>query len=137
DHAPHTLKEKSGNYRSAPSGGPMVQHALPAMMQKVYDGTISIEKVVEKMCHNPAILFNIEERGFLREGFHADIVLVEPNRPWSVTKDNILYKCGWSPFEGTHFKSKVTHSFVGGHLAFKDGEFDDSKLGERLIFNRA
>ena len=136
DHAPHTMKEKSGNYLNAPSGGPMVQHALPAMMQKVYDGTISIEKVVEKMCHNPAILFKMEERGFLREGFHADLVLVEPNRPWSVTKDNILYKSGWSPFEGTHFKSKVTHTFVGGHLAFKEGDFDDSKLGERLIFNR-
>ena len=136
DHAPHSLKEKSGNYLNAPSGGPMVQHALPAMMQKVYDGTISIEKIVEKMCHNPAILFNIEERGFLREGFHADIVLVEPNRPWSVTKDNILYKCGWSPFEGTTFDSTITHTFVNGNLAYAEGEFSEKRHVKQLEFNR-
>lgn len=136
DHAPHTIEEKQGKYLNAPSGGPLVQHFLPAMMEKVHDGTISIEKMVEKMCHNPAILFRVEERGFIREGYHADIVLVEPNRPWSVSKENILSKCGWSPFEGTLFKSKVTHTFVGGHLAFKDGKFDESKLGERLLFNR-
>lgn len=136
DHAPHTIEEKQGKYLNAPSGGPLVQHFLPAMMEKVHDGTISIEKMVEKMCHNPAILFRVEERGFIREGYHADIVLVEPNRPWSVSKENVLSKCGWSPFEGTLFKSKVTHTFVGGHLAFKEGKFDESKLGERLLFNR-
>lgn len=136
DHAPHTLEEKKNSYLSAPSGGPLVQHALPAMMQKVHEGFLNVETVVEKMCHNPAILFQIEDRGFIREGYHADLVLLEPNRPWSVSKDNILYKCGWSPFEGTLFKSKVTHTFVGGHLAYKDGEFDESKLGDRLLFNR-
>ena len=88
------------------------------------------------MCHNPAILFRVEERGFIREGYHADLVLVEPNRPWSVSRDNVLSKCGWSPFEGTLFKSKITHTFVGGHLAYNEGKFDESKLGERLLFNR-
>lgn len=136
DHAPHTLEEKKNPYLNAPSGGPLVQHFLPAMMEKVHDGTISIEKMVEKMCHNPAILFRVEERGFIREGYHADLVLVEPNRPWSVSRDNVLSKCGWSPFEGTLFKSKITHTFVGGHLAYNEGKFDESKLGERLLFNR-
>ncbi|MDC0615607.1 amidohydrolase family protein, partial [Schleiferiaceae bacterium] len=136
DHAPHTLEEKENTYLNAPSGGPLVQHALPAMMERVHDGTFTIEKMVEKMCHNPAILFRMEERGFLREGYHADLVLVEPNQPWNVNKQNILYKCGWSPFEGTLFKSKVTHTFVGGHLAFKEGKIDDSVLGARLVFDR-
>ena len=136
DHAPHTLEEKKNPYLNAPSGGPLVQHFLPAMMEKVHDGTITIEKMVEKMCHNPAILFRVEERGFIREGYHADLVLVEPNRPWSVSRDNVLSKCGWSPFEGTLFKSKITHTFVGGHLAYNEGKFDESKLGERLLFNR-
>ena len=136
DHAPHTLEEKSNTYLNAPSGGPLVQHFLPAMMEKVHDGTISIEKMVEKMCHNPAILFRVEERGFIREGYHADLVLVAPNRPWSVSRDNVLSKCGWSPFEGTLFKSKITHTFVGGHLAYNEGKFDESSLGERLLFNR-
>lgn len=136
DHAPHTLEEKSNPYLNAPSGGPLVQHFIPAMMEKVHDGTISIEKMVEKMCHNPAILFRVEERGFIREGYHADLVLVAPNRPWSVSRDNVLSKCGWSPFEGTLFKSKITHTFVGGHLAYNEGKFDESSLGERLLFNR-
>ena len=136
DHAPHTLDEKANTYLNAPSGGPLVQHALPAMMERVHDGTFTIEKMVEKMCHNPAILFRMEERGFLREGYHADLVLVEPNQPWNVNKQNILYKCGWSPFEGTLFKSKVTHTFVGGHLAYKEGKLDDSVLGTRLVFDR-
>ena len=136
DHAPHTLDEKAITYLNAPSGGPLVQHALPAMMERVHDGTFTIEKMVEKMCHNPAILFRMEERGFLREGYHADLILVEPNQPWNVNKQNILYKCGWSPFEGNLFKSKVTHTFVGGHLAFKDGKIDDSVLGARLVFDR-
>ena len=136
DHAPHTLEEKSNKYLNAPSGGPLVQHALPAMMERVHDGVWDIQTMVEKMCHNPAILFRMEDRGYIREGYHADLVLLEPNRPWKVSKDNILYKCQWSPFEGTVFKSKVTHTFVNGHLAFKDGNFDDSQLGERLLFDR-
>lgn len=136
DHAPHTLEEKSNKYLNAPSGGPLVQHALPAMMERVHDGVWDIQTMVEKMCHNPAILFRMEDRGYIREGYHADLVLLEPNRPWKVSKDNILYKCQWSPFEGSVFKSKVTHTFVNGHLAFKEGNFDDSQLGERLLFNR-
>lgn len=136
DHAPHTLEEKSKSYLNTPSGGPLVQHALTAMMERVHDGTWSIEQMVEKMCHNPAKLFKIEQRGFIREGYFADLVLVEPNRPWSVSKENILYKCQWSPFEGTLMRSKVTHTFVNGHLAFKEGQFDDSHLGHRLLFDR-
>ena len=136
DHAPHTLEEKSNKYLSAPSGGPLVQHALPAMMERVHDGVWDIATMVEKMCHNPAILFRMEDRGYIREGYHADLVLLEPNRPWKVSKDNILYKCQWSPFEGAVMKSKVTHTFVNGHLAYKDGKFDESQLGERLLFNR-
>lgn len=136
DHAPHTLEEKSNKYLSAPSGGPLVQHALPAMMERVHDGVWDIATMVEKMCHNPAILFRMENRGYIREGYYADLVLLEPNRPWKVSKDNILYKCQWSPFEGAVMKSKVTHTFVNGHLAYKDGKFDESQLGERLLFNR-
>jgi len=136
DHAPHTKEEKANSYLNAPSGGPLVQHALPAMMQKVHDGVFDMPTLVEKMCHNPAILFRVEERGYLREGYYADLVLVDPNRPWSVNKDNILYKCGWSPFEGTLFKSKVTHTFVGGHLVYKDGHIDPAVKGSRLKFNR-
>ena len=136
DHAPHTKEEKANTYLNAPSGGPLVQHALPVMMQKVHDGVIDMETLVQKMCHNPAILFRVENRGFLREGFHADFVLVDPNRPWSVSKDNILYKCGWSPFEGTLLKSRVTHTFVGGHLVYRDGQIDSSMKGSRLKFNR-
>ncbi|HAF47427.1 MAG TPA: dihydroorotase [Cryomorphaceae bacterium] len=136
DHAPHTKEEKANTYLNAPSGGPLVQHALPAMMEKVHDGVMDMETLVEKMCHNPAILFRVEDRGFLREGYHADFVLVDPNRPWSVDKDNTLYKCGWSPFEGTLFKSRVTHTFVGGHLVYRNGQIDDSVKGSRLKFTR-
>lgn len=136
DHAPHTLSEKKNSYLQAPSGGPLVQHALVAMLEKVHQGVLSIEKVVEKMCHNPAILFRIEDRGFVREGYHADLILVDAHRPWSVSKDNLLYKCGWSPFEGTLFKSKVTHTWVSGHLAYADGKFDESNMGQRLLFDR-
>ena len=136
DHAPHTLEEKSNKYLNAPSGGPLVQHALPAMMERVHDGVWNIETMVEKMCHNPAILFRMEERGFIREGYYADLVILEPNRPWKVSKENLLYKCQWSPFEGTVLKSKVTHTFVNGHLAYKEGKFDESQLGDRLLFNR-
>ena len=136
DHAPHTLEEKSNTYFKAPSGGPLVQHALPAMIEFYKYGKISLEKIVEKMCHNPAILFQIEERGYVKEGFYADLVLVDLEQPWRVTKDNILYKCGWSPFEGDTFTSKVTHTFVNGHLAYENGIFNESVKGKRLEFNR-
>ena len=136
DHAPHTLEEKSNTYFKAPSGGPLVQHALPAMIEFYKQEKISLEKIVEKMCHNPAILFQIEERGYVKEGFYADLVLVDLEQPWRVTKDNILYKCGWSPFEGDTFTSKVSHTFVNGHLAYDNGIFNESVKGKRLEFNR-
>ena len=136
DHAPHTLEEKSNTYFNSPSGGPLVQHALPAMLEFVKNGKISLEKVVEKMCHNPAICFRVEERGYIREGYFADLVLVDLNNPWEVNKENILYKCGWSPFEGEIFSSKITHTLVNGHLAYEHGKFDESKNGMRLTFDR-
>ncbi|MDE3742991.1 dihydroorotase [Maribacter polysaccharolyticus] len=136
DHAPHTLEEKDNVYTQAPSGGPLVQHALPAMLQKYHEGVISLEKLVEKMCHNPAKLFQIEKRGFIREGYYADLVLVDLNDPWQVSKSNIAYKCGWSPFEETVFKSKVTHTFVNGHLAYEEGKFPGGRNAKRLTFNR-
>lgn len=136
DHAPHTLEEKSGPYTSAPSGGPLVQHALPAMLEFYHKGKISLEKIVEKMCHNPAILFEVEKRGYIKEGYKADLVLVDLNAPWTVQKDNILYKCGWSPFEGTTFKSRVTHTFVNGNLVHKNFKVYEGNRGERLTFNR-
>ena len=136
DHAPHTLEEKSNTYFNAPSGGPLVQHALPAMLEFVKNGKISLEKVVEKMCHNPAICFRVEERGYIREGYFADLVLIDLNKPWEVNKDNILYKCGWSPFEGEIFNSKITHTLVNGHIANEHGKFDESKNGMRLTFDR-
>ncbi|MDP6922908.1 MAG: amidohydrolase family protein, partial [Lutibacter sp.] len=134
DHAPHTLEEKQQVYTKAPSGGPMVQHALPAMLKAYRKGRISIEKIVEKMCHNPAILFNIEKRGFIREGYFADLVLVDIASPYTVSKDNIHYKCGWSPMEGTTFYSKITHTFVNGNLVYHKGVFDDKTKGKRLFF---
>lgn len=137
DHAPHTKEEKEQVYTKAPSGGPMVQHALPALLKMVQQGKISIEKIVEKMSHNPAKIFKIEKRGFIRKGYYADLVLIDISSPWTVTKDNILYKCGWSPFEGTTFYSKITHTFVNGHLVYKNGKFNgDSTKGKRLLFNR-
>jgi len=136
DHAPHTIKEKNNTYFGAPSGGPLVQHALPAMLQFVKKGKISIEKVVEKMCHNPAICFNLKNRGFIREGYFADLVLVDLNDQWEVKKENILYKCGWSPFEGHIFNAKITHTLVNGHIAYKNGQFNDERKGMRLTFDR-
>ena len=136
DHAPHTLDEKNNNYSKAPSGGPLVQHALVAMLEFYHERKISLEKIVEKMCHSPAICFQVENRGFLREGYAADLVLFELNNPWTVTKDNILYKCGWSPFEGNTFKSRVSHTWVNGHLVYQNGKFDESQKGQRLTFNR-
>ncbi|UMB59441.1 dihydroorotase [Lutibacter sp. A80] len=136
DHAPHTLEEKQQVYTKAPSGGPLVQHALPAMLKACRQGKISIEKVVEKMCHNPAKIFKIEKRGFIKKGYYADLVLVDIASPWTVKKDNILYKCGWSPFEGTTFYSKITHTFVNGNLMYNNGKFNDTIKGKRLLFNR-
>ncbi|MCR8666912.1 dihydroorotase [Aestuariibaculum sp. M13] len=136
DHAPHTIDEKKNVYTSAPSGGPLVQHALPAMLEMYHRGKISIEKVVEKMCHNPAILFEIEKRGYVKEGYFADLVLVDLNNPWTVKKENILYKCGWSPFEGTTFKSRITHTFVNGSLVYQNAKFSKEKAAKRLTFNR-
>jgi len=136
DHAPHTLEEKNGTYLKAPSGGPLVQHSVVAMMEFYHNSAISLEKIVEKMCHNPAILFQFKDRGFIREGYYADLVLVDPNNPWTVNKNNILAKCGWSPFEGQTFNSKVTHTFVSGHLAYQEGTFNESQNGLRLKFER-
>ena len=136
DHAPHTLEEKSNVYTKAPSGGPLVQHALPAILEFYHQEKITLEKIVEKMCHSPAILFQVEKRGFIKEGYYADAVLIDLNNPWTVHKDNILYKCGWSPFEGKTFSSKITHTFVNGILAYKNEEFLNGKNGQRLKFKR-
>ncbi|EAR16902.1 dihydroorotase [Robiginitalea biformata] len=136
DHAPHTLEEKKNPYTSAPSGGPLVQHALPALMEKVLDGRISIGKVVEKMCHNPAILFDIDRRGYLREGYYADLAAVAEDDPWRVGPANILYKCGWSPFEGQPFRTRVMYTFVNGHPAYELGRVSEKRNARRLTFNR-
>ncbi|UCD61178.1 MAG: dihydroorotase [Flavobacteriaceae bacterium] len=136
DHAPHTLEEKNNIYVNAPSGGPLVQHALAAMLEKTLDGNITIEKVVEKMCHNPAKLFQLKKRGFIREGYYADLAIVDMKSAWTVDKNNILYKCGWSPFDGTKFRAKVTQTFVNGHLAYNNGEFSSLRNAKRLTFNR-
>ena len=136
DHAPHTIAEKEQLYSKAPAGGPLVQHAFNALFEMYHQDKISLEKIVEKTAHNVAICFQIKERGFIREGYFADLVLVDLNSSYTVTKENILAKCGWSPFEGQKFNSKITHTFVSGHLAFENGKFDESKLGERLSFDR-
>ena len=136
DHAPHTLQEKKNVYTDAPSGGPLVQHALVAMVEAYHKGKISLEKIVEKMCHNPAILFQIDRRGYVKPGYFADLVVVDINSPWTVKKENLLYKCGWSPFEGVNFKSRVTHTFVNGTLVYQNSKFFDVKPAKRLTFNR-
>ena len=136
DHAPHTLEEKSNPYTKAPSGGPLVQHALLALTEKVKEGVWTMEKLVEKACHNPAIIFQIEKRGYIREGYHADLVLLDDQQPQTVNRENVLYKCGWSPFEGTTFSSTVTHTFVNGALIYNNGVFDDSTKGKRITFDR-
>ncbi len=136
DHAPHTSEEKKSSYFNAPSGGPLIQHSLVAMLEFYHQQKITIEKIVQKMSHNPAILFQIKDRGFIREGYFADLVLVNLNQPWTVLKENILAKCGWSPFEKTTFKSQVTHTFVSGSLAYESGLFHEERMGERLLFNR-
>ena len=134
DHAPHTLEEKNNTYFKAPSGGPLVQHSLVAMLEMSKKGFISIEKVIQKMCHAPADLFRIEKRGYIREGYFADLVLVDPNQSWIVSPENILYKCGWSPFEGVEFSNKVVATFVNGEQVFSNDGILKTILGSRISF---
>ena len=136
DHAPHTLEEKQQSYLKAPSGGPLVQHALVALFEAFHQGKISIEKIVEKAAHNPAILFKIENRGFIKVGYYADLVIVNAGLPWQVKKENILYKCGWSPFEGFTFTSRITHTFVNGQLVYHNFKVKEIRAGKRLLFDR-
>ena len=136
DHAPHTLEEKSNTYFKAPSGGPLVQHSLVAMLDFYHNGKISLEQIAEKMSHNPAILFEIEDRGYIKEGYFADLAIVDLDAPWTVDKENIQAKCGWSPFEGHMFKSSISQTIVSGHLAYDKGTFDEAQPGQRLHFNR-
>jgi len=137
DHAPHTLEEKENTYFKAPSGGPMVQHSLTAMLEFYHLGKISLEKIVEKMAHTPAEIFQVEKRGFIRKGYYADLVILNLNTEWIVDKDNILYKCGWSPMEGETFHSKITHTIVNGHVVYQNGQFNESVKGMRLSFKRS
>ena len=136
DHAPHTKEEKMKSYLNAPSGGPLVQHAVVAMFEAHHQGKISVEKIVEKMCHNPAKIFKIEKRGFVKEGYFADLVIVNPSLPWSVKPENILAKCGWSPFENYTFKSRITHTFVNGEMVYNNFKVKDIRAGKRLLFDR-
>ncbi|MFM9052267.1 MAG: dihydroorotase [Bacteroidota bacterium] len=136
DHAPHTLQEKSSHYFEAPSGGPLVQHALPALFELVQQGIFTPELIVRRYCHAVADCFHVLERGYLREGYHADLVLVDTDDPWTVDKSNILYKCGWSPFEGTTFHSRVTHTWVNGNLVYENGRFYETETGKRMLFER-
>ncbi|WP_226390789.1 dihydroorotase [Penaeicola halotolerans] len=136
DHAPHTLAEKDNTYFKAPSGGPLVQHALVAMLELHHQGKISLEMIAQKMSHDVATIYQVEKRGFIRLGYHADLTLVDLDSPWEVSRENVLSKCGWSPFEGQVFKSKVTHTIVSGHLAYAEGQFDENQQGARLRFER-
>lgn len=136
DHAPHTWEEKSGKYASAPSGVPLVQHTLNVMLEFYHQGKISLEKIVEKMAHHPAICFQIEKRGFIREGYWADLAIVDVNTTWEVNKGNLLYKCGWSPFEGKSFKGKVTHTIVSGKVVYENDKVNETIVGERMKFVR-
>ena len=135
DHAPHTFEEKNNPYFTAPSGLPLVQHSINVMLDFYYKGNISLEKIVEKMCHAPADCFRIKERGYLREGYFADIAILDLHAPISISKENIWYKCGWNPLEAYSFKGKVTHTFVNGNLVFDNGLFDEQNKGERLLFS--
>ncbi|PLX20274.1 MAG: dihydroorotase [Marinilabiliales bacterium] len=136
DHAPHTIEEKSNNYFKAPSGGPLVQHSLVAMLELYHKGELSLSEIVHKMCHTPADIFQIENRGYIREGYWADFVLIDMNSPWKVDKENLLYKCKWSPFENEVFKSKITHTIVNGNIVYDNGYFNESLKGQRLTFKR-
>jgi dihydroorotase len=134
DHAPHTLEEKQKPYFQSMSGAPMVQHSLNCMLEFYKQGRISLEKIVEKMCHNPATLYRMQDRGFIREGYFADLTLVDPDHPWTVSKDNILYKCGWSPLEGTTFQTRVTQTFVNGNLVYDNGTFHEEVKGQAIVW---
>jgi dihydroorotase len=136
DHAPHTLEEKQKPYFQSMSGAPMVQHALNCMLEFYKDSLISLEKIVEKMCHNPAILYKMTKRGFIREGYYADLTLVDLNSNWTVSKDNLLYKCGWSPLEGTEFSTQIIQTFVNGNLVFNNGVFESEEFGIAIEFGR-
>ncbi|WP_424962624.1 dihydroorotase [Ekhidna sp.] len=136
DHAPHTLEEKQNPYAKAPSGGPLIQHTLNAMIDFYHQGKISLERIAEKMSHAVAECFEIKERGYIREGYKADLVLVDLNKPWTVNRDNVRAKCGWSPFEGHTFKSTIEKTFVSGHLAYSNGKLDEGQMGQRLSFDR-
>jgi dihydroorotase len=136
DHAPHTPEEKQLSYLNSPSGCPGIQHSLPAMLEFYHHNKISIEKIVEKMCHAPADIFSVDKRGYIRKGYWADLTIVDLNSSWEVTKNNILYKCNWSPFEGKEFRSKITHTFVNGNLLFENGVFHESNKGQKLEFNQ-
>ena len=136
DHAPHTLEEKDNTYFKAPSGGPLVQHALSAMLEFYHQGKISLEKVVEKMCHNPAILFSVKDRGYIRPGYFADLVLVDTEQEQTVTRDNVLYKCGWSPLEGTTLRGVVTHTLLNGTLMYEKGNIKEAYCAKPLTFTR-
>jgi dihydroorotase len=136
DHAPHTLEEKEHSYFKAASGGPLVQHSLVAMLELYHQKKITLEEIVNKMCHTPADIFQIDKRGYIREGYWADLVLVDLQNPWTVHKNNILYKCKWSPFEGQRFNSKITHTIVNGNIVFNQGQFNEEIKGIRLKFNR-
>ena len=134
DHAPHALAEKQNPYFKAPSGVPLVQHSLNIMLEFYQEGKISLERIVEKMCHAPAQCFRILDRGYLDPGYWADVVLLDPEEIWTVSKDNLLYKCRWSPFEGHAFKGRVKSTIVSGHLAYHQGQFFENKMGERMQF---
>ena len=136
DHAPHTFTEKQNKYLECPSGGPLVQHSLIVMFEHFLNKRITLEKIVEKMCNNPATIFKINKRGFIKEGYYADLAILDPKKSQTISSKNIFYKCGWSPFEGKTFNSTVTHTFVNGHLAFKRGVINDSKLGMKIDFSQ-
>jgi len=136
DHAPHTIEEKDNTYFKAPSGGPLVQHSLVTMLELYHQDKITLEEIVNKMCHTPADIFKIEKRGYIKEGYHADFVLVDINNPWTATDENSLYKCKWSPFSGQTFKSKITHTIINGNVVYENGNFNETIKGQRLLFNR-
>jgi len=136
DHAPHTLEEKQNSYFKCPSGTPSIQHSLPAILELYHNNTLSLEKIIEKMCHNPATLFNIEKRGFIRENYFADLVILDLKAPWKVNESNIYHKCGWSVMEDWTFKSKILKTFVNGNLVFDNGNFNEQARGSRITFNR-
>ena len=136
DHAPHTLEEKNQPYTNAPSGGPLVQHALPALLTAYHQGKISLEKLVQKACHNPAILFDIKDRGYVREGFFADLVVLDIDKEFEVVKKDVLYQCGWSPFEGTQFKGAVERTLLNGKWVYSNGNIHPESAAMELTFDR-